>query len=149
MSTLPSEYDLFYDDQSGNLIVAMGLQGVVVVAPDGTSTRVAVGRYSPTDFSFRSKARTLFDSLLHRETAFSTGFALVLAFSSATLALAASAASAGPRSCFAVAAAISAFVAISFGVYPHVLKSPWETGNHIVEDLALVFSGFGLLPPYW
>ena len=52
--------DLFYDDQSGNLIVAMGLQGVVVVAPDGTSTRVAVGRHSPTDFSFAVKrARSL------------------------------------------------------------------------------------------
>ena len=32
--------DFFYDGQSGNLILAMGLQGVVVVAPDGTTTHV-------------------------------------------------------------------------------------------------------------
>ena len=45
-------HNLFYDDRSGNLIAAMGLQGVVVIAQDGTATRAAVGRHSPTDFSF-------------------------------------------------------------------------------------------------
>ena len=33
IATVPG--DFFYDSQSGNLILAMGLQGVVVVAPDG------------------------------------------------------------------------------------------------------------------
>ena len=83
-------YDLFYDDQSGNLIVAMGLQGVVVVAPDGTSTRIAVGPYSPTDFSFGNKVRTLFGALLHRDTVVFTAIPLVLALSCATFALAVS-----------------------------------------------------------
>ena len=138
--------DLFYDDQSGNLIVAMGLQGVVVVAPDETSTRVAVGRYSPTDFSFGSKARTFFSSLLHRETVASTGLAFLLTFSFATLALASSGASAGPRLYFALAAAISALLAVSVGVYPHVLEYPWEADSRIVGDLALLLSGFGLFP---
>ncbi len=85
-----SAYDLFFDDQSGNLIVAMGLQGVVVVAPDGTSTRVTVGPHAPTDFSFQNKVRTFLGSLLHRDTVVFTAIAFVLAFSCATLALAVS-----------------------------------------------------------
>ena len=138
--------DLFYDDQSGNLIVAMGLQGVVVVAPDGTSTRVAVGRYSPTDFSFSSKARTFFSSLLHRGAVASTGIALLLTFSFATLALASSGASAGPRFYFALAAAISALLAVTVGVYPQVLESPWEADIRMVGYFAFFVSVFGLFP---
>ena len=80
--------DIFYDGRSGNLILAMGLQGVVVVAPDGTTTRVAVGPHSPTDFSFWSKTRTFFGSLASGETAVYTGLAVLLAFSFAALALA-------------------------------------------------------------
>ena len=136
--------DLFYDDQSGNLIVAMGLQGVVVVAPDGTSTRVAVGRYSPTDFSFGNKVRTFFSALLHREMMVFTGIALLLTFSFATLALAASRASARPRCSFALAAAIAAFLAVSVGVYPHVFEYSGDVD--IVRDLAFSFPGWGLLP---
>ena len=137
---------MFYDDWSGNLIVAMGLQGVVLVGPDRTVTRVAIGRYSPTDFSFRSKARTFLDSLLHGETFYSTGFALLLAFSCATLSMTVSSASLGPRICFALAAAISVILAILAGVYPHVLKSPWESGEAVVEDAFVALSGFGLFP---
>ena len=140
--------DLFYDDQSGNLIVAMGLQGVVVVAPDGTSTRVAVGPYSPTDFSFGSKVRTFFGSLLLGETARYTGVAFLLTFSFAALALVGPAASAGPRTCFAFAAAISALLAVSIGVYPYVLQYPWEMDGlrWFVVGLALLLSGIGLFP---
>ena len=136
--------DLFYDDQSGNLIVAMGLQGVVVIAPDGTSTRVAVGRYSPTDFSFGNKVRTFFNSLLQRETMVFTGIALMLTFSFATLALAVSRASARPRCSFALAAAIAAFLAVSVGVYPRVFESSGDVD--IVRDLAFSLPGWGLLP---
>ena len=140
-------YNLFYDDQSGNLIAAMGLQGVVVIAPDGTFTRVAVGRYSPTDFSFRSKVGTFFGSLLNGEAAISTGLALLLAFSSATLALVAPASSVGPRVCFAIAAAISALLAVSTaGVYPHASAAPWEGDDYTVGLLILVLSGFGVIP---
>ena len=139
-------YNLFYDDRSGNLIAAMGLQGVVVVAPDGTSTRVAVGRYSPTDFSFRSKVGTFFGSLLHGETAVSTGVALLLAFSSAALALVGPASSAGPKSWFALAAAISALLALSVGVYPHASGAPWVSGSQNLGSVVLLLSGFGLFP---
>ena len=48
-------HSMAYDARSGNLIVAMGLQGVVVGSPDGNWSRVAVGDYSPTDFSFAGK----------------------------------------------------------------------------------------------
>lgn len=138
-------YNLFYDDQSGNLIVAMGLQGVVVVASDGTSTRVAVGPYSPTDFSLASKVRTLLGSLLHRDTVVFTGLAFLLTFSFAALTLPVST---WPRFCFALAAAISAFLALSAGVYPQVLEAPWESGRgrQVVGNMALLLSGFGLLP---
>ena len=51
--------NMVYDERSGNLIAAMGIQGVVVGAPDGVWTRHAVGRYSPVDFSFSSKTSLL------------------------------------------------------------------------------------------
>ena len=50
---------IVYDERSGNLIVAMGIQGVVIGAPDGVWTRHAVGRYSPVDFSFSGKTDLL------------------------------------------------------------------------------------------
>ena len=50
-----------YDNASGNVIVAMGMQGVVVVAPDGTEREVVVGPFRPTDFSFVNKLRELSD----------------------------------------------------------------------------------------
>ena len=136
----------FYDDRSGNLIVAMGLQGVVVVAPDGTSTRVAVGRYSPTDFSFGSKVRTFFGALFLRETLVTTGVAFLLALSFAALALAASGASAWVMYHLVLAAAISAFLAILVGVYPHVLEYPWDADTRIYGYFALLLSGYGLFP---
>ena len=48
-----------YDAPSDNVVVAMGLQGVVVGTPDGEWTRVAVGPCRPTDFSFSGKVGTL------------------------------------------------------------------------------------------
>ena len=44
-----------YDDRSGNVIVAMGSQGVVVGSSDGRWQRVAVQKYSPTDFSVSAR----------------------------------------------------------------------------------------------
>ena len=150
ISTSPR--DFFYDSQNGNLILAMGLQGVVIVAPDGTTRQVAVGRYSPTDFSFWSKTRTFFRSTIHWDaTVYNTGVAFLLAFSFAALALAASAGSewAGwARIYLALAAAISAFLAISVGVYPHVFEHPLQddSGWSFVGYFALLGSGLGLLP---
>ena len=71
---------ILYDAQSSNLIVAMGLQGVVVGTPDDAWTRIAVGRYAPTDFSFGSKVNVL------REGVFIWA-ALALSLSFANLAL--------------------------------------------------------------
>ena len=48
-----------YHERSGNLIAAMGIQGVVVGTPDGEWTRYAVGPYSPADFSFSGKTGLL------------------------------------------------------------------------------------------
>ena len=61
IATRPRE--IVYDPRSGNLIVAMGIQGVVVGTPDGRWERVAVGWYSPTDFSFTAKTRLLLSRL--------------------------------------------------------------------------------------
>ncbi len=44
-----------YDDRSGNVIVAMGSQGAVVGGSDGSWQRVAVHRYTPTDFSVSAR----------------------------------------------------------------------------------------------
>ncbi len=57
LTTAPKS--IIYDEYSGNIVVAMGLQGVVVGTPDGTWTRVAVGRYRPTDFSLSGKMSAL------------------------------------------------------------------------------------------
>ena len=48
-------YSIIYDEISGNVIAAMGLQGAVVGTPNSQWTRVAVGEYVPTDFSFVAK----------------------------------------------------------------------------------------------
>lgn len=53
---------LVYDERSGNLVVAMGIQGILVGTPDGRWTRHTVGPYTPTDFSFSVKTRLLLTS---------------------------------------------------------------------------------------
>ena len=140
--------DFFYDGQSGNLILAMGLQGVVVVAPDGTTTQVAVGRYSPTDFSLVSKVRTFLSSLVLGGNAVSTGLAVLLAFSFAALSLSNPAAPKCARWAIAFAATIAAILAISVGVYPREFGHPAEAtaGWHTVGRLVLVVCGYGLIP---
>ncbi len=50
---------LVYDNRSGNLVLAMGIQGVVVGTSDGAWSTVSVGRFEPTDFSFLAKTRLL------------------------------------------------------------------------------------------
>ena len=76
-------YSLIYDGRSGNVVVAMGLQGAVVGTPEGKWTRVAVGRYEPTDFSIVTKLLLLRDWRLWLATlslTFSfTGLAMTLA----------------------------------------------------------------------
>ena len=50
---------IIYDPQSGNVILAMGSQGVVVGTPDGEWTPVAVGPFVPVVSSARERTRTL------------------------------------------------------------------------------------------
>ena len=74
---------IVYDERSGNLIAAMGIQGVVVGTPDGAWTRHAVGRYSPVDFSFPNKTGLLLSNSGFWAAALAlsmsmTGIALVL-----------------------------------------------------------------------
>ena len=54
-------YSIAYDQRTGNVVVAMGLQGIVVGTPDGRWTREAVGTYAPTDFSIVRKLLLLRD----------------------------------------------------------------------------------------
>ena len=55
-------WELVYHEPSGNLIVALGLQGVVVGTSEGQWSRVAVGPYQPTDFSIAAKLGVLFSA---------------------------------------------------------------------------------------
>ena len=52
-------YSITYDPESGNVVAVVGLMGVVVGSPDGKWTPVAVGGYSPLDFSLRTKLRLI------------------------------------------------------------------------------------------
>ena len=54
-------YSIAYDRRTGNVVVAMGLQGIVVGTSDGRWTREAVGTYTPTDFSIVRKLLLLWD----------------------------------------------------------------------------------------
>ncbi len=54
---------IVYDERSGNLIVALGIQGVLVGTPDGRWTPTTVGRYKPSDFSFSTKTRLLLSNV--------------------------------------------------------------------------------------
>ncbi len=55
--------DIIFEPLSGNLIVAMGQQGVTVGTPDGSWTRYGVGEYTPSDFSFTYKNQLLFSDV--------------------------------------------------------------------------------------
>ena len=54
-------HSIAYDEWTGNVAVAMGLQGIVVGTSDGRWTQEAVGRYTPTDFSIVHKLLLLGD----------------------------------------------------------------------------------------
>ena len=57
LATRPN--DILYHADSGNVVAAMGIQGAAAGTPDGRWRRVAVGQYSPTDFSFFAKTRAM------------------------------------------------------------------------------------------
>ena len=141
LETEPTSY--FYDIQTGNLILAMGNQGVVIVAPDGSSRRVAIGPYSPTDFSLRGKTKTLLAAILRPDSIGTNGAALLLAFTLAALVIA------GPRAPtpaiekkLLIGAGIAAVAALAVGVYP----SADGVQHRVAGGLALLFSGYGAIP---
>lgn len=55
-------HDIAYDDDAGNVIVAMGQLGVAVGLPGGEWREVAVGGSYPRDFSFAGKLTLLTDT---------------------------------------------------------------------------------------
>lgn len=57
--TSVSPYSIFYDEPSGNVILAMGLQGVIIGKPDGTWERTPVEELKPLDYSIASRLTTL------------------------------------------------------------------------------------------
>ena len=59
-SVLAAPYSIYYDEKSGNVILAMGLQGVIIGKPDGTWKRIPVGDLKPLDYSIASRLSTLF-----------------------------------------------------------------------------------------
>ncbi len=62
---------IHYDDRSGNVIAAMGLQGVVVETPNGKWNSVGAGPYQPVDFSILGRLR-----LLNQTTLWAMAFGL-------------------------------------------------------------------------
>ena len=53
-------YGIRYDEATGNVIVGMGILGVLIGTPDGEWVPQAEGRYRPTDFSRSARRRALF-----------------------------------------------------------------------------------------
>ncbi len=78
-------YGIIFDEISGNLIVAMGILGVVIGRPDGSWIEAGVGPYSPVDISFIRKLK-----LLSASGFWISSLALALAFNGVAVALAAS-----------------------------------------------------------
>lgn len=60
-STIPRS--VTYDPETGNVIAAMGILGVVVETPDEHWTPVEVGPYTPVDFSALARVETLLSDL--------------------------------------------------------------------------------------
>ena len=69
-------HSIVYDEHSGNVIVAMGLQGVVVGTPNGEWSRVAVDDYAPTDFSAAGKSLALLSNFGVWVTAFALSLSM-------------------------------------------------------------------------
>ena len=55
---------IVYEERSGNVVAAMGIQGVLVESQDGKWSQVAVGEYVPVDFSLMRKLLLLRNPLV-------------------------------------------------------------------------------------
>ncbi len=149
-----------YDGASGNVIAAMGMQGVVVIAPDGAWRAVAVGPFEPTDFSVVSKLRELGNFLfLWLAFAFAASFAS-LGFAPALLARQRGT---SEHKCasflMAVPASLCVFYIVGAGLYPsetlpgHFISIPGNPDfwNLPVGGIVLVvaFAGIAANRPTW
>ena len=77
MATRPLQ--LVLDEDSGNLIVAMGIQGVLVGTPEEGWMPRPVGRYNPTDFTILGKSGLLLSDLSFWITALSLSLSMTAA----------------------------------------------------------------------
>ena len=48
-------YSIFYDERTDNVILALGLQGIIIGTPDGRWERTPVGELKPLDYSISSR----------------------------------------------------------------------------------------------
>jgi len=119
LATHPSA--ILYHPDSGNVIVAMGIQGVAVETPDGRWHRVAVGTLAPTDFSFSAKTRALMKSGW-----VVGGIALALSLSSLAVSAAASAYKYDMKRDGALVALASLGVLVAFGAI-------WAAANGVAS----------------
>lgn len=149
-----------YDAVSGNVIAAMGLQGVVVVSPNRTWRAVAVGRFEPADLSDSNKLRRLMD-----DGFLWLAFALAVSFASLGFAPALLARQRGTseHKCasflMAVPASLCVFYIVGAGLYPsetlpgHFISIPGNPDfwNLPVGGIVLVvaFAGIAANRPTW
>ena len=131
LTTRPKQ--VIYHAASGNVIVNMGIQGVAVGTSDGRWHRVAVGPYSPTDFSFSAKMSAL------RESGWTVG-EIALALSLSALATAAAVASAYERD-EAIGGAFAAPTALvgCLGATLIIAAMRWTNGGSPFLMLVAVF----------
>ena len=146
--------DFFYDGQSGNLLLAMGLQGVVVDSPGWDELRSCRRPlFSNRLLILGQDAHVIQltivpgnDSVQHRNR-FPSGILICGPRGGWPLRRHQSGQVLGKGS-LALAAAISAFLGVTVGVYPSVSGHPSEDGSgwSYVGYFALLGSGFGSLP---
>ena len=124
---------IIHDPGSGNVVVAMGWDGVVVIEPDGEKTRVAVDLYVPTDFSATARLRLMFTHAGFWVSA----LMVVVAFS----AIAIIAPRCGIRELLAALAsfAVGAGIAVVFIILTFVgILWLWQVGSILVGPLLLL-----------
>ncbi len=137
-----------YDDASGNVILALGIEGVVIGTPDNQWHRVGVGPYTPTDFSFGSKLQELLD--LHAYWAASLTLSFVVAASTLILAGSTTRNAYSGEACLGVIApaAAGAFYFAVFALFPNNDDAtiPWPLGDQDITILAIpILAAVGLV----
>ncbi|MCY4530455.1 MAG: hypothetical protein OXD46_15685 [Chloroflexi bacterium] len=150
-------YSIIYDERSGNVVVAMGLQGAVVGTPDGQWNRVAVGSFAPTDFSIVTKVL-----LLREWELWLVALALAFSFTALAMALAEPGSYRLVKTVIVVVGTIAAVVAgaaipfLAFVSIPLVIvplaiiawtssntTNPWQKTSHLILAVFAVLASLG------